>query len=1202
MASGEYTDSPFADAEVGEASRRRELEKGISFVQEHNRKLRDIETAICASNDKLFDTHEDPINLFLQPPERVDVADLIKTDNELFDKVMTVLAVLCDEITELKNAAELNFYPSLLMFGQQPFGKEDELMEGDREILFGRKCVLFQDISNFVDRCNAITSNLIQQMASLYSNIQKLWRATFKHVHLIPVFEALGELLEVLVTLDSIVSDNHHITEAWESYRDMMPYVRADMGRYNIEEKKLKQFERLLVGLDQTIMKSQLLLQCVDQEFEEASPTSKVDVRHNKIFLEEFFFCIKELFDRAQKGIGSPTETNERMQILRVFALYVLYRKLNPPNVRPDADFYKKMWKVQNKVPVVILCGKACWYPSEFLNANAPFPTKNLDPKDPPAARRAYLNKLDDGFGDKMEKLYAQTCMWLVRVESVFQSSCNESAQRSQKLLLKQCTFIKKGLFLASEIRNNIEMCLNLHLSGGKSLTTSIVKGLARCGEMLKAIEFMFAKKGPVLAESMVHITRQSAQTIVQVFTPVKAKLESSKKLEDIRIDMLAAIRIIESVLTNTESVSSTRRLVISLSYPAILIKGSSLKEEQADRAVAELQTLNWISDIQTKISNICNCSFLYWSAGDILPTLLDMMYNSPQTSSQARYLMAAYQDCASMLAVARQLDDEDETVFNIAYKDFLMQSVEDTLIKPLCIGIGQDLRYQIHTRLKGGELDTLNPLASKTKQLGDLLNMKPLNIYSDRVDLKQRVAFYLEEDFYNLTTVALSDFEKYVEMRNLAFEKYGLVLQDNHLPMGSINTGLDVLQIMRNINIFVSRFNYNLNQQEFIERRVESGGKHLNTINYMSISSSIRTHGMGIMSTTVNLTYNFLGKKFTVFNKFLNDEYIKSSLDKELRWCNKNLKKAGNNYPYVQAENLYKNIRKLGVREGMTYLDHFRVLISEIGNALGYVRMVRSAGMHYCSNAIRFLPDLEDIKQFQHFAGAGYTAPEDSDEYDIEGSKLSEDTIRAAKNLDLAVKNLEEKFSNTINYFNLMVENFRQTMQQFGYLKIFHMIIPAMTINFVEKSILAKESMNKHNRGKLAYFTDDGFAIGVAYVLAILNQGDDFDSLHWFDTINEKLKNDEADLKKQRDAQEAKMKAKKDKKGKEEEFNLDEDEGAVHTLQLTYKRLQMTRKEYELLFFSLSGARIFFKESDEYVDLKGRNQKDNAPEDSAPN
>ena len=37
-----------------------------------------------------------------------------------------------------------------------------------------------------------------------------------------------------------------------------------------------------------------------------------------------------------------------------------------------------------------------------------------------------------------------------------------------------------------------------------------------------------------------------------------------------------------------------------------------------------------------------------------------------------------------------------------------------------------------------------------------------------------------------------------------------------------------------------------------------------------------------------------------------------------------------------------------------MSFLDKFRVLITEIGNTLGYVRMVRSAGMHVCSEAVQ--------------------------------------------------------------------------------------------------------------------------------------------------------------------------------------------------------------------------------------------------------
>jgi hypothetical protein len=42
--------------------------------------------------------------------------------------------------------------------------------------------------------------------------------------------------------------------------------------------------------------------------------------------------------------------------------------------------------------------------------------------------------------------------------------------------------------------------------------------------------------------------------------------------------------------------------------------------------------------------------------------------------------------------------------------------------------------------------------------------------------------------------------------------------------------------------------------------------------------------------------------------------------------------------------------------------------LISQIGNALGYVRMIRSGGLNYCSNTIRFVPDLDDIVNFEQY------------------------------------------------------------------------------------------------------------------------------------------------------------------------------------------------------------------------------------------
>ncbi len=53
-------------------------------------------------------------------------------------------------------------------------------------------------------------------------------------------------------------------------------------------------------------------------------------------------------------------------------------------------------------------------------------------------------------------------------------------------------------------------------------------------------------------------------------------------------------------------------------------------------------------------------------------------------------------------------------------------------------------------------------------------------------------------------------------------------------------------------------------------------------------------------------------------------------------------------------------------LEENQTYLDQFRILISCIGNAMGYIRMIRSGGLRCCSNVIRFLPDLEDIVTFE--------------------------------------------------------------------------------------------------------------------------------------------------------------------------------------------------------------------------------------------
>jgi len=42
---------------------------------------------------------------------------------------------------------------------------------------------------------------------------------------------------------------------------------------------------------------------------------------------------------------------------------------------------------------------------------------------------------------------------------------------------------------------------------------------------------------------------------------------------------------------------------------------------------------------------------------------------------------------------------------------------------------------------------------------------------------------------------------------------------------------------------------------------------------------------------------------------------------------------------------------------------------------------MVRSASMYYCSEAVKYLPDFDDLVSFEDCAGEGLRAPVENDE-----------------------------------------------------------------------------------------------------------------------------------------------------------------------------------------------------------------------------
>ena len=223
----------------------------------------------------------------------------------------------------------------------------------------------------------------------------------------------------------------------------------------------------------------------------------------------------------------------------------------------------------------------------------------------------------------------------------------------------------------------------------------------------------------------------------------------------------------------------------------------------------------------QCRVNTACDTSFFFWHR-NLLPRHLQQLYSIPTEAYRLPYVIAALKD--SMVVARRAQDATGEPIATQLHEE-VMAELQANVIQPLCQAIEEDLRYQTLTEVvTQRDQQARNPLQANVADLTHLFKLRPFKFNGETINISSevrwgwcrlhargracrccvysllawrvgqsygcaltglvaQVAHYLDTTFYNLTTVSLSNWHIYARMKSLAELKYGLVLQETHLP-----------------------------------------------------------------------------------------------------------------------------------------------------------------------------------------------------------------------------------------------------------------------------------------------------------------------------------------------------------------------------------------------------------------------------------
>ncbi|XP_034490748.1 WASH complex subunit 4 [Drosophila innubila] len=1106
-----------------------------SFMEEHDDKMKSLRTQMPNNNNdnagsQLLSSLSPAIEINYVDSNFINWHNMKLSESELLaNKPLTTLANLCNQCNDLtKTAQQL----------QLKFVNTNCQIE-NMQITQGLDCTLY-NMSGAIDffcqiyfllkRIIIVLQNIWTQITGYFS----LATVDINEAHLFNVFDAMVELLEHIIIFNEL-TEQSNLSTKWSLYKKWLQTLTksTDTSQYctkyemNGLQTSLDEIESVISGNIFQIFLDSLLDTKKQMNLKDANVN--YITQHSNSYIRKLMSSIETNQSNEYKNYEEPKH------LVRLTAFICVLHKLG---ILLDGKLMKNVLETLSRYQRVPLSRNVYWSPHAFISKHAKTLVKAQDKvQDCLKQYQSSLEKINSNDLKTCRQLGTQIALWSINMERVFAAGPIGQLKTFSKLILL-------GQGYGEQVNSLIDGLIRRHLALSMPITKSVLFTIYKLIQYLQILQKTFATNQIICIRLLSSLLQWQKQKIQHLLLLTKKNILDLKLMQR-KMNILSTLKLSERSI---KGYPTKRRLtIVNLALSEFLGKDRILP--------ADKQKL--FKSISLRVNNLCR--YQQNMLGQFDSTSLMNNYDSLLLSDAALKEYVQQQQNPYLLQNifgANNKLDKNLSIFKVT-KDAenecpTSQQIFDWEKEFLSNHLEFLLRVEALSHLL---LSQDQPFTQNTIDYRNCINVSATENFGVYNILRDNLENYFTATFYNLTTIAPHDWKSYEKMRHLANKLLQLRPVDDYLPNQIIDQGIDVLQIMRNIHTFASTYAYNMNLQLFVE--MQSRNKHLDIIGTRHVANSVQTHGTGIINTTVNFIYQFLRQKFYTFSTFLHDEHIKSRLLKEYRYhADHKHNKPYQSYPYERAEGFIKKIRKLGVSQnGETYMDLFRKVITQVGNAVGYVRLLQSGSKNANYRSRSFMSRFNS-----NFARC-------------EDKSLEETTEGSIKEYEKSVEHLKECYSDCTNYFKLLMQGFQPFLcnPHNHHLKTFFLITPALIMNYIDYRVKEKLKMYKKDQLKCSLF-EDGFAIGLIYILNMLNQLGEFHELGWSRTTAQQLNSERLKLKNILSTP-----SNKDH-NKSSPLKADEDEKLLQTVAITERHVNAYEQEYNLLYATLSSAEIFFQ------------------------